>query len=456
MYMVYADSGRNDLIVPDQTDVLKYFQLQASEELDTPIQEWVCPASEKAWRTTTVRLSGSRPPAVTNIRWLDLATTNSDATITDATSSDATSTGAESTRALVYCDIGSGMVKAHFPMRKNAPTINLATLYQPVHVEPCDLDADGNVDLIVADIGEFDANDSDLGRVVWLRKKPNGEGYTKRVIQDGLGRVADARPGDFDGDGDLDLLVAVFGWRNTGEVLLLRNEGTNAEGIPTFQREQVDKRHGPVSIVPSDINQDGLLDFVVLFGQEHESVEAFLNDGKAGFTTEVLWRAPTPAYGSSAIELVDVDGDADLDVIYSNGDTFDRGIKPHHSVQWLENQGAYPFVHHAIGKFPGAQCFCSGDFNQDGAIDIIVGNLIIGGSEAKLQSAEVPSLVLYEQTETHDFRATALEIGSYRHLAIASGDFDSDGKLDFAFGHFRRNEPAEQPDLTIRWNRSAD
>lgn len=439
MYMVYNDSGRKDLIVPDQGDVLKYFQLQAFEELPMPIDDWVCPASKQTWPTTTIRLPGSRPPAVTNLRWLNLGPETS---------------AAETPGALVYCDIGSGMVKAHFPMKVGLPTINLATLYQPVHVEPCDLDADGNIDLLVADIGEFDANDSDLGRVVWLQKKPVDEGYTKHVIQDGLGRVADARPGDFDADGDVDVVVAVFGWRNTGEVILLRNEGTDTDGSPMFQREQLDKRHGPVSVVPSDLNQDGHLDFVVLFGQEHESVEAFINDGQGSFNTQVIWKAPTPAYGSSAIELVDVDSDSDLDVIYSNGDTFDRGIKPHHSVQWLENQGGFPFVHHEIGKLPGAQCFCSGDFDDDGDVDIIAGNLVIGGKEAELQSAEVPSLVLYEQIKKNDFRATSLEVGSYRHLAIASGDFNSDGKLDCVCGQFRRNESAQLPDLTILWNPS--
>ncbi len=76
------------------------------------------------------------------------------------------------------------MVKAHWPLVEGGPTERLATLLQPVHVEPCDLDGDGLIDLVVADIGEFNAEDSNLGRVVWLRRKPDSDKFEKIVLQD--------------------------------------------------------------------------------------------------------------------------------------------------------------------------------------------------------------------------------------------------------------------------------
>ena len=52
------------------------------------------------------------------------------------------------------------------------------------------------------------------GKVVWIRgNAPDEEPF---VLLEGVGRVADVQPCDIDQDGDLDLIVAEFGWRRTG------------------------------------------------------------------------------------------------------------------------------------------------------------------------------------------------------------------------------------------------
>ena len=72
---------------------------------------------------------------------------------------------------------------------------------------------------------------------------------------------------------------------------------------------------------------------------------AFLNEGGGRFRKETIFAGPHPAYGSSGIQLVDMDGDGDLDVLYTNGDVMDPPpiLKPYHGVQWLENEGRFPF-----------------------------------------------------------------------------------------------------------------
>lgn len=437
-YMLYQASGRSDLEVPDQEEVLKYFQLQAPETLLMPESIRGYPPNELPLQPSPVRFPGRRPPGITDVQWIDL--------------------GLKDSPALVYCDIGSGAIKAHWPGHPEQPTERLATLLQPVHVEPCDLNADGRTDLLVSDIGEFDANDSDLGRVVWLRRAADSEKFETVVLQDGLSRVADARAADFDGDGDSDVLVAAFGWRNTGRIFLLDNTGFGDGGQPNFRVREIDDRHGAVHVPTVDLNGDGHLDFVALLSQDHEVVEAFLNDGQGNFENHVIWQAPDPAYGSSGIQLVDMDNDHDLDVLYTNGDSFDRGAKPHHSVQWLENRGTYPYTHHHLSEMPGVLSAQAGDFDGDGDVDVVACSLLAAPLSQQLANQDTSSVVMLMQTAKGKFRRTRVETAAHQHIALETGDFDNNGHLDFAVGNFLRADlarPADagQPDLVLWWNR---
>ncbi|QDT09526.1 FG-GAP repeat domain-containing protein [Stieleria marina] len=431
-FMLYRTSGRKDLEVPDQDDVLKYFQLQAPKRLELPVSIDDYPPSPIAMRVSEVFFKDSRPSGITNLKWMEI--------------------GMKDSPAIVYCDIGTGAVKAHWPQEEGAPTLRLATLFQPVHVEACDLDADGNLDLIVADIGEFNADDSDLGQVIWLRRVDGEERFEKIVLQDGLSRVSDVRPGDFDGDGDIDLLVAAFGWRKTGRTFLLQNEGVDQKKDKPFSLREVDDRHGPVHVPPVDLNNDGHLDFVALISQDQEVVAAFINDGTGKFEDHVLYQAPDPAYGSSGIELVDMDGDGDLDVLYTNGDSFDRGPKPYHSVQWLENQGSFPYQHHSLALMPGVLNATAGDFDGDGDQDVVAVSLLAKPVRDSLKGRDTSSVVLLRQQPKFKFSPFQIEAKTHQHLSVESGDFDDDGDLDIAVGNFLREGSPQLSDLKIWWN----
>jgi len=392
------------------------------------------PACPLTFDRESVRFPGPRPPGVINVRWMDI--------------------GFDAGRALVYCDIATGAVMAHWPDESGGKTKRLATLMQPVHTETCDLDADGWIDLVVADIGEFNANDSDLGQVTWLRRIPETEKYEKIVLLEGISRVADVQPGDFDSDGDTDLLIGIFGWRKTGNITLLTNQGNNDQGRPEFEQREVDPRHGATNVLPCDFNGDGKLDFITLFSQEHEVVELFLNQGDATFENQLIWAAPDPAYGSSGIDLVDLDLDGDLDVLYTNGDSFDRGPKPHHSVQWLENRGELPFAHHHLCHVPGVLNARAGDFDGDGDLDVVAAALLAGPVRKHLQQTNLSSIVLLVQEKPGVFVPTQIERANQVHLSIATADFNQDGTQDFAIGNYLREADGEtQPDLTIWWNR---
>jgi hypothetical protein len=113
---------------------------------------------------------------------------------------------------------------------------------RPVHVEAGDLDGDGLEDLIVSDLGAPMPTDELVGRVVVALNAPDGN-YAFRTTLDGVGRVADARPADLDGDGDLDVVAAAFGFLRSGGIYVLHNE-TPPGGSLEFRAHRIGDLYG--------------------------------------------------------------------------------------------------------------------------------------------------------------------------------------------------------------------
>src|SRR5262249_28852614 len=140
---------------------------------------------------------------------------------------------------------------------------------------------------------------------------------------------------------------------------------------PEFAARKIDERHGAIHVPVTDLNGDGKPDFVALIAQEHETVVAFINDGTK-FTPKTLYSAPHPGWGSSGIQLTDLNGDGKTDVLYTNGDILDEPylLKPYHGVSWLENTGGLAFKHHTIAPMYGAHNAVAADFFGTGRLGI--------------------------------------------------------------------------------------
>ncbi|NQT12645.1 MAG: VCBS repeat-containing protein, partial [Planctomycetes bacterium] len=257
-YEFYARSGLAHLEPPPVQATVEYFRSRAPEELVFPVApEATTPLRAKF--TVEKRTSDRHPtvaPAIAYLRWARLET--------------------DGRPALLVCDMRDGNVMAVDPNEGAGPPSVFARLNNPCHVEPCDLDGDSAIDLVVADLGSFVPYDHDLGRVVWLRRDERRNTYEEIVLASGLGRVADVRPGDLDGDGDIDLVVADFGLHRTGQVLLLENTA-NAGSAPEFVPRKIDPRPGAIHVPVVDLDGDGRLDFLGLISQEFECVEAYMN-----------------------------------------------------------------------------------------------------------------------------------------------------------------------------------
>jgi hypothetical protein len=326
--------------------------------------------------------------------------------------------------------------------------------FNPAHAVVVDLDGDGVKDILVANLGFFGPTDAPCGSVVWLRGLGNGR-FQPYTLLDGVGRVADVQAADFRGAGKLDLVVAAFGWRNTGEVIYLENHTTDWSK-PRFVPRVLDNRHGSIHVPVADLNGDGKPDFVALISQEHETIVAFLNEGGGKFRKETIWTAPHPGYGSSGIELVDLNGDGKLDVLYSNGDALDTPyvLKPYHGVQWLENRGRFPFTHHHLTSMYGAMRAVAADFTGKGRKDIVVVGCLPEPHFPQRKELKLDSVILLEQTAPGEFVRHSLETVACDHYGCAAGDLRGDGTMHLVTGHFLFTEGQERsPAVTIWENR---
>jgi FG-GAP-like repeat len=310
-------------------------------------------------------------------------------------------------------------------------------LQHPAHVEVVDLDADGVNDLLVANLGAPMPTDDRRGEVVWLKGRKDGA-YEIKLLAVGLGRVSDVQAADFDGDGDLDLVVAVFGWRRVGEILLLEQR-RGPDNAVEFTRRTIDPRHGTIHVPVTDLNRDGKPDFVAVITQEYETVVAFLNTGGGQFTPRTLFKAPHPAFGCSGIQLTDLDADGKLDVLLTNGDVYDSPLlKPYHGVTWLRNQGDGPFEPRTLGALYGAQRALAGDIDGDGDLDVVATSFL-GEPQYGAMRREVgaDAVVLFEQTRPGEFVRHSIERETCDYASFALGDIDGDGDLDIIAGTFR-------------------
>jgi hypothetical protein len=337
---------------------------------------------------------------------------------------------------LLACDMEGGGILALRPTDPDPTWKVLATVRHPAHVEVVDLDGDGIADLLVADLGSFLPTDQLLGSVVWLRGRRDGT-FESIPLVSVVGRVADVRAAQFCGSGKLDLVVAVFGLFDAGEILLLENRTTDWTK-PQFARRVLDPRHGTIHVPVTDLDGDGKPDFVALISQEHETVVAFLNQGGGNFRQKTLYTAPHPAWGSSGIELTDLNADGRPDVLYTNGDILDEPNlwRPFHGIQWLENKGDLNFEYHRIADMYGAHRAVAARVTGGPLPDIVAVSFLPEAKFPDREQRRPDAVTLFEQVEPGKFVRHCLAYGSCDAVSCCTADLFGTGRPDLIIGNF--------------------
>lgn len=313
------------------------------------------PPSQLDWRPAALPGTHDWRPRVTNVNPVDL--------------------DHDQQMDLLVCDAVHQAVWWHrqtgpgqFERRRLTPADGLAA---PCHTELTDLDQDGDTDIVVAVLRSVWPTDRRVGQVVWL-ENDGQENFTTHVLLDDVRRVADVQPADLDADGDPDLVVAEFGYLH-GAVLWLENLGQGR-----FVDHRLLTRAGATHVPVADYDNDGDLDVAAVVSQDNEEVWVFENRGGGVLTPHRVWATANFDLGCAGMMRADLDQDGDADLVLSAGDNMEfvyPCAQPWHGCYWLENLGGLQFREHCAARLPGCYASAVSDLDGDGAPDIVCGSM---------------------------------------------------------------------------------
>jgi MYXO-CTERM domain-containing protein len=254
--------------------------------------------------------------------------------------------------------------------------------------------------------------------------------------------------GDLDNDGDLDLIVADWGAapRNSpGDTLVYLNDG---KGV--FTALDDDYVPGPIDPVvgrtPIDLDLadvDGDFDLDILVNHRNGQSRIFLNDGSAKFTDGTTDNYPEKKGPYTYnVEACDYDEDGDLDLLLDNaGGTQDE---PFGNIsQVLNNDGTGHFSDVSAETISGEpfaddNAVKCADINGDGHYDLLVASLTNPGEKVLLNDGSAKFTYQEEgfpQVIVDD--GPAGPEGNFPgdpSLGIDVADLNGDGKLDVVTG----------------------
>ncbi|PTY08466.1 VCBS repeat-containing protein [Opitutaceae bacterium EW11] len=320
-------------------------------------------------------------------------------------------------------------------------------LRAPVHVEAADMDGDGDLDLIVSSMGYVFPNNDKIG-VVYILENDGHQNFKKHAVLENTSRVTDARAGDFNRDGKMDLALGQFGY-DQGEIAWLERTGPWE-----FKYHVLLALSGAINVCVADFDGDRTPDIAALISQQWEEVYVFQNDGNGNFSTKRIWGSTNEDYGSSGMSLCDLNRDGRPDLLYSNGDGFGPaatpGPRPWHGVQWFENVGNGLFRYHRIGDLAGAYSPMAVDVDGDGATDVVA---VAAYADWNNSKRNVISLMWFKNDGRQNFQPHLLSYGPKDQLTLAVGDFDGSGRASLVTGGFYIYPPYDAMGRLTLWRR---
>jgi hypothetical protein len=263
-----------------------------------------------------------------------------------------------------------------------------------------DFDNDGDLDILATGRSMSNSN-------TWLYRNKNGEFVPVSANFQQVGSDGAIAWGDYDGDGDLDALVA----GNFSCKLFNNDNGTFTdvgESLPPVSNCWVDW---------GDYDNDGDLDIFVT-GDMGGILTSSIYRNEKDFFTEVDCGF-TPLTGGSA-SWCDADNDHDLDLIVCG---FDEYLEPRTLI--YQNLGDLQFfciIPDIINASLGTVAW--GDYDNDGDADVLI--------TGQNPSCGNLSSMVYRNDGGYMFTNISANLSGAERGNAAWGDYDNDGDLDIA------------------------
>ncbi|MFI1770412.1 FG-GAP-like repeat-containing protein [Thalassobellus citreus] len=226
----------------------------------------------------------------------------------------------------------------------------LTNTKRPLSIFAVDIDNDGDNDLLSAT--------SWGGAIAWYENIDSLGGFgTEQIIS--FDSANSVFASDIDNDGDMDLVSASS---SDDKVAWFKN--TNGLGDFVIQQILTQNADEPSSVLSYDIDGDGDLD-VVSASIIDDKIAWYENtDGLGNFGTQKI--ITSSANGPSSINVSDIDGDGDMDVISATIYT--------NEIAWYENTdglGNFSSKKTITTNVYTPQSVCTSDLDNDGDLDVI-------------------------------------------------------------------------------------
>ena len=269
-----------------------------------------------------------------------------------------------------------------------------------------DVDGDGDLDALSATRGDQ--------KISWFENDGSANFSIEHILSLEY-KTYEIVATDFDGDGDTDLAAAAHEY-----LLWFENDG---DGVFTEHLLQYTINRTFEAVVAADFDEDGFVDLAAgsdafAVACSNCTVGLFMNNPSGGFSPSVPIDAQI--LGLNNIELGDIDGDGDLDILASASGNDDL-------IGWLENLGGGSFssvipINQTLNYPSSLQVV---DLDGDGHQDVLATNL----------SWVDEKMCWWPNLGGGNFEGyTTIEDDVYQPECAIGADFDSDGDIDIVSG----------------------